>query len=86
METDTAKKIVDKVFQIGESKKHYASVDFSTNKHTFAATVHIHDKDNQGMSAGLADTRYFVNEASFAMHDDWFKNWINTLRTERESN
>lgn len=86
METETAKKIVDKVFQIGESPKHYASVDFSTNKHSFAATVHIHDKDNHGLSAGLADTRYFNNDASYSIHDDWLNRWISTVRSERETN
>ena len=86
METETAIKIVDKVFQIGESPKHYASVDFSTNKHTFAAAVHIHEKDNHGLSAGLADTRYFNNESSYIMHSDWLNGWISRIGSERESN
>ncbi len=86
METETAIKIVDKVFQIGESPKHYASVNFSTNKHTFAATVHIHNKDNHGLSAGLVDTRYFNNEASYTIHGDWLNGWIAKIGLERENN
>lgn len=84
MDAEIAKKIVEQVFEIGESSEHYAAADFSTNKKTFAVRVFIHSKDKSGLSAGLADApRYFYSDSSYSLHNDWLNEWKDQIRAER---
>lgn len=85
MNKDTIMKIVEKVLDIGESPKHYASADICSSSAAFRVSMRIHCKNDNGISTGLEDTRYFGIDSDYEMAQEWIRKWSEKIKREREA-
>ena len=85
MNKESILKIVDKALEMGESERHFASINLSTNSNTFPICISIHNLNKNGRPDGIVSHRYVSNVDSYEILSDWLENWITTIREERKS-
>ena len=79
-------KIANDVIDIGQSKKHYASVDICTQNTAFQATVYILSCNDMGVSNGITDSRRFAIDSDYHLQKKWLTGWKAIIETERDFN
>lgn len=77
-------RITELAFDIGESSRHYATISVDTSRRAFTVAVYIHSQGDNGISAGIVDSRYFSCDSSYITHRDWLTGWKAIVETERK--
>ena len=84
MKIETLIELLKLVHSIGESKEHFVSMDYSTNKACFTACVYIHNKNEFGTSNGFSSTYHFESDSDFYLNRRYLEGWLATIEWERE--
>ena len=84
MKNETMLRIANKALEVGNSSKHFVSIDLSMHKGTFPVIVYIHKLSKLGISEGVEDSVDFSTDDSYILHEGWLEKWAERIAKERE--